>query len=67
LLLPALSGSEITSAIPKLSHRARREFMRRIIAAGQEAAILRERHQPALARFQMPGQMESEHETNAAR
>jgi hypothetical protein len=61
------SRAEIISEIPKLSHEARREIMRCIIQAEEEAATLAECDQRALERFQMLDAMEAEDEKNAAR
>lgn len=62
-----MSSAEIISEIPKLSHEARREIMRCIIDAEEEAAVLAECDQRAMERFQLPDCMEAEDEKNAAR
>ena len=62
-----MSTAEILVEIPKLSHEARREIMRCIIEAEEEAATLAECDQRALERFQMLDAMEAEDEKNAAR
>ena len=62
-----MSRAEIISEIPKLSHEARREIMRLLIEAEEEAATLADCDQRALERFQMLDEMEAEDETNAAR
>jgi hypothetical protein len=63
----SVSRAEIISEIPKLSHEARREIMRCIIEAEEEAVTLAECDQRALERFQMLDGMEAEDEKNAAR
>jgi hypothetical protein len=60
-----MSSAEIISEIPKLSHEARREIMRCLIEAEEEAATLAECDQRALERFQMLDAMEAEDEKNA--
>jgi len=62
-----MSSAEIISEIPKLSHEARREIMRCIIEAEEEAVALAECDQRALERFQMLDGMEAADEKNAAR
>jgi len=62
-----VSQAEIISEIPKLSHKARREIMRHIIEAEEDAATLAECDRLALERFQMLDAMEAEDEKNAAR
>jgi hypothetical protein len=62
-----MSRAEIISEIPMLSHEARREIMRCIIEAEEEAVTLAECDQRALERFQMLDRMEAEDEKNAAR
>ncbi|HEY3914223.1 MAG TPA: hypothetical protein VGN61_07025 [Verrucomicrobiae bacterium] len=62
-----MSSAEIIAEIPKLSHKARREIMRRIIESEKDAAILAESDQRALERFQMLDAMEAEDEKNTAR
>jgi hypothetical protein len=61
-----MSQAEIISEIPKLSHAARREIMRRIIEIEEDAVVLKDCDQRALERFQMLDQMEGEDEKNAA-
>jgi hypothetical protein len=61
-----MSQAEIISEIPKLSHEARREIMRRIIEIEEDAVVLKDCDQRALERFQMLDQMEGEDEKNAA-
>ena len=63
----SMSRAEIIAEIPKLSHEARREIMRSIIEAEEQAATLAECDQRALERFQMFDAMESEDEKTAAR
>jgi hypothetical protein len=67
LYFPSMSSAEIISEIPKLSHEARREIMRRIIDVEQDAVTLAECDQRALDRFQLLDRMEAENEKNAAR
>jgi hypothetical protein len=62
-----MSRAEIISEIPKLSHEARREIMRRIIEVEQDAVTLTDCDQRALERFQALDRMEAEDEKNAAR
>jgi len=62
-----MSSAQIISEIPKLSHEARREIMRCIIEAEEEAMTLADCDQRALERFQMLDRMEAENEKNAAR
>lgn len=62
-----MSQAEIISEIPKLSHEARREIMRYIIEAEEDAATLAECDRLALERFRMLDAMEAEDEKNAAR
>ncbi|MGA9453515.1 MAG: hypothetical protein WBW41_19485 [Verrucomicrobiia bacterium] len=62
-----MSRAEIISEIPKLSHADRREIMRRIIEAEEDARTLADCDQRALERFQMLDAMEAENEKNAAR
>jgi hypothetical protein len=64
---PDMSRAEIISEIPKLSHEARREIMRCIIEAEEQAVTLAECDQRALERFQILDHMEAEDEKNAAR
>jgi hypothetical protein len=62
-----MSSAEIIAEIPNLSHEARREIMRRIIEAGEDAATLAECDHRAMERFQTLDAMEAEDEKNAAR
>jgi hypothetical protein len=62
-----MSSAEIISEIPKMSHKARREIMRRIIEVEGESATLADCDQRALERFQLLDLMEAEDEKNAAR
>jgi hypothetical protein len=62
-----MSQAEIISEIPKLSHQARRQIMRCIVEAEEDAATLAECDRLALERFQMLDAMEAEDEKNAAR
>jgi hypothetical protein len=62
-----MSRAEIISEIPKLSHEARREIMRRIIEVEQDAVTLTDCDQRVLERFQALDRMEAEDEKNAAR
>lgn len=62
-----MSRAEILSEIPKLSHETRREIMRCIIEAEEEAATLADCDSRALERFQMLDAMEAEDEKNASR
>jgi hypothetical protein len=62
-----MSKAEILSAIPKLSHRERREIMRLIFAMENDSETLAECDRLALERFQMLDAMEAEDEKNAAR
>jgi hypothetical protein len=62
-----MSRAEIISEIPRLSHEARREIMRCIIEAEEDAVTLAECDQRALERFQILDAMEAEDEKNAAR
>jgi len=62
-----MSKLEIMADIPKLSHAERREIMRYIFEAEQDAATLAECDRLALERFQMLDAMEAEDEKNAAR
>ena len=54
-----MSRAEIISEIPKLSHTDRREIMRYIVEAEEDAQTLAECDQRALERFQMLDAMES--------
>ncbi|MBM3861243.1 MAG: hypothetical protein FJ395_16570 [Verrucomicrobia bacterium] len=62
-----MSTTEIVAEIPRLSHEERREIMRRLIAAEEDAATLAECDRLALERFQMLDALEAEDEKNAAR
>jgi hypothetical protein len=62
-----MSRAEIISEIPKLSHADRREIMRCIVEAEEDATTLAECDQRALERFQMLDAMEADDEKNAAR
>ena len=62
-----MSRAEIISEIPKLSHADRREIMRKIIEAEQDAATLAECDQRALENFKMLDAMEAEDEKNSSR
>lgn len=62
-----MSQAEIISEIPKLSHQERREIMRCVVEAEEDAATLAECDRLALERFQMLDAMEAEDEKNPAR
>ena len=62
-----MSSAEIISEIPKLSHEARREILRCIIEAEEDAATLAECDQQALERFKELDRLEAEHEKNPSR
>jgi hypothetical protein len=62
-----MSKAEILAEIPKLSHQERREIMRLIVEAEQDAETLAECDRLARERFQMLDAMEAEDEKNAAR
>ena len=62
-----MSCAEILAEIPRLTHADRREIMRRIMEAEEDAATLAECDRLALERFQMLDAMEAEHEQHAAR
>ena len=62
-----MSQAEILAEIPKLSHQERREIIRRILEAEEDAATLMECDSHALACFQMLDAMEAEDEKNASR
>jgi hypothetical protein len=62
-----MSRAEIIAEIPKLSHEARREIVRCIMEAEEDAATLAECDQRALDRFQMLDAMEAADEKNSAR
>jgi hypothetical protein len=55
-----LSSAEIISKIPNLSHEARREIMRCIIEAEEEAITLADCNRRARERFQMLDAMEAD-------
>jgi hypothetical protein len=65
--MSTVSRAEIISEIPKLSHADRREIVRRLIEAEEDARKLADCDQRALERFQMLDAMEAEDEKNAAR
>jgi hypothetical protein len=54
-----MGRAEIISEIPKLSREARREIVRCIIEAEEEAVTLAECDQRGLERFQMLDRMEA--------
>lgn len=62
-----MSRAEIISEIPNLSHADRREIMRRIIEAEEDAQTLADCDKRALERFQMLDAMEAHDEKDAAR
>ena len=62
-----MSRAEIISEIPKLSHTDRREIMRYIVEAEEDAQTLAECDQRTLERFQMLDAMEAENEKNIGR
>ena len=62
-----MSKMEIISEIPKLSHKERREIMRVIFEAEENAEVLAECDRLALKRFQMLDALEAEDEKNASR
>jgi hypothetical protein len=62
-----MSTTEIVAEIPRLSHEERREIMRRLIEAEEDATTLAECNRLALERFQMLDALEAEDEQNAAR
>lgn len=62
-----MSTAEILSEIPRLSHQERREIMRLIVEAEQDAETLAACDRLALERFQMLDAMEAEDEKNPAR
>lgn len=62
-----MSQAEILAEIPKLSHAQRREIVRRIFEAEEDAATLAECDRLALERFQMLDAMEAEDEKNTPR
>jgi hypothetical protein len=62
-----MSRAEIIAEIPKLSHEARREIMRCIIEAEEDAETLADCDRRAMERFQMLDAMEAEDEKNIAR
>ena len=63
----SMSQAEIISEIPKLSHEARREIMRRIIEIEEDAVVLKDCDQRALEWFRMLDQMEADDKKHAAR
>jgi hypothetical protein len=62
-----MSCAEMIAQIPRLTHAARREIMRRIMEAEEDAATLAECDRLALERFQMLDAMEAEDEKRAPR
>jgi hypothetical protein len=62
-----MSQAEIISEIPKLSHEERREIVRCIIEAEEDAETLAVCDRAALENFQMLDAMEAEDEKNIAR
>lgn len=62
-----MSCGEIISELPKLTHADRREIMRCILEAEEDAAALADCDRRALERFQMLDAMEAEDEKHAAR
>ena len=62
-----MSQAEIISEIPKLSHEERREIVRCIIEAEEDAETLATCDRAALENFQMLDAMEAEDEKNIAR
>ncbi len=62
-----MSSAEIISEIPKLSHHDRREIMRCIVEAEEDAATITACDELALERFQMLDAMEAEDEKNSTR
>ncbi len=62
-----MSQAEIIAEIPKLSHAERRQIMRRLFEAEEDAATLAECDRLALERFQMLDAMEAENEKNTPR
>ena len=62
-----MSQAEILSEIPKLSHAERREIVRCIIEAEEDAETLAACDRAALENFQMLDAMEARDEKNAAR
>jgi hypothetical protein len=62
-----VSRAEIISEIPKLSHSDRREILRRIIEAEEDAQTLADCDRLALERFQMLDALEAEDEKNTSR
>ncbi len=61
-----MSREEIIAEIPKFSHEDRREIMRCIIEAEEEAAMPADCDQRALERFLTHDAMEADDEKNAA-
>jgi len=62
-----MSHAEILAEIPRLSHAERREIVRRIFEAEEDAATLMECDRLAAERFQMLDAMEAEDEKNSPR
>lgn len=54
-----MSQAQIISEIPKLSHEERREIMRCLVEAEEDAATLAQCDPAALERFQMLDAMEA--------
>jgi len=55
-----MSKAEIVAEIPRLSHQDRREIMRCLIAAEEDAQILSDMDRLAQERFQMLDALEAE-------
>jgi hypothetical protein len=62
-----MSQAEILAEIPKLSHQERREIMRRILEAEEDAVTFKQCDSQALERLQMLDVMEAEDEKNTSR
>ncbi len=62
-----MSCAEILAQIPRLTHADRREIMRRIMEAEEDAATLAECDRLALEHFQMLDAMEAEDQKHAPR
>ena len=62
-----MSKADIAAEIPRLSHQERRDLVRLIFEAEQDAATLAECDRLALERFQMLDAMEAQDEQAAAR
>jgi hypothetical protein len=61
---PKIQDSLNIAEISKLPHKTRREIMRRIFEAEEDAALLAECDAQALERFQLLDKMEAEDEAN---